>query len=55
MTGQQPRTELLFFCSRLEDQITEDHLLKRLDRCIDFGFVRKRLRDTHGANRPSLD
>jgi|SRR5579864_1678350 len=33
MTGQQPRTELLFYCFRLEDQITEDHLLKRLDRC----------------------
>lgn len=56
MMGQQPRTEPLFYYFRLEDQIPEDHLLKRLDRCIDFGFVRERLRDTYSAiGRPSID
>jgi transposase len=56
MMGQQPRTEPLFYYFRLEDQIPEDHLLKRLDRCIDFAFVRERLRDTYSAiGRPSID
>jgi len=56
MMGQQPRTESLFYYFRLEDQIPEDHLLKRLDRCIDFAFVRERLRDTYSAiGRPSID
>ena len=56
MMGQQPRTEPLFYYFRLEDQIPDDHLLKRLDRFIDFGFVRERLRDTYSAiGRPSID
>jgi transposase len=56
MMGQQPRTEPLFYYFRLEDQIPEDHLLKRLDRCIDFAFVRERLRDSYSLiGRPSID
>jgi transposase len=56
MMGQQPRTDSLFYYFRLEDQIPNDHLLKRLDRFIDFGFVRERLRDTYSAvGRPSID
>src|SRR5262249_40242382 len=56
MMGQQPRTDSLFYYFRLEDQIPDDHLLKRLDRFIDFGFVRDRLRDTYSAmGRPSID
>src|SRR5262249_25621544 len=43
MMGQQPRTDSLFYYFRLEDQIPNDHLLKRLDRFIDFGFVRERM------------
>jgi len=39
----------LFYYFRLEDQIPDDHLLKGLDRFIDFGFVRERLRDTYSA------
>ena len=56
MMGQQPRTDSLFYYFRLEDQIPDDHLLKRLDRFIDFGFVREQLRDTYSAvGRPSID
>jgi transposase len=56
MMGQQPLTDSLFYYFRLEDQIPNDHLLKRLDRFIDFGFVRERLRDTYSAvGRPSID
>src|SRR6202048_4863107 len=56
MMGQQPRTEPLFYYFRLEDQIPYDHLLKRLDRCVDFRFVRERLRDAYSwMGRPSID
>ena len=56
MMGQQLRTDPLFYYFRLEDQIPDDHLLKRLDRFIDFSFVRERLRDTYSAiGRPSID
>ena len=56
MMGQQPRTEPLFYYFRLEDQIPDDHLLKRLDSCVDFRFVRERLRDAYSPmGRPSID
>ncbi len=56
MMGQQPRMESLFYYFRLEDQIPEDHLLRRIDRYIDFQFLRERLRDAYSSmGRPSVD
>jgi transposase len=56
MMGQQPRTDSLFYSFRLEDQIPNDHLLKRLDRFIDSGFVQERLRDSSSViGHPSID
>ena len=56
MMGQHPRIEPLFHYFRLEDQIPDDHLLKRLDRSVDFRFVRERFRDAYSPmGRPSID
>jgi transposase len=56
MMGEQPRTEPLFYYFRLEDQIPEHHLLKRLDRYVDFSFVRERLHDAYSPmGRPAID
>src|SRR5437899_11790729 len=56
MMGQQPRTESLFYYFRLEDQIPEDHLLRLLDRYVDFSFVRERLKSFYSSTgRPSID
>jgi transposase len=56
MMGQQPRTESLFYYFRLEDQIPEDHLLRLIDRHIDFIFVREQLKDFYSpTGRPSID
>ena len=56
MMGQQPRTESLFYYFRLEDQIPEDHLLRLIDRYVDFGFVRERLKNFYSSTgRPSID
>src|SRR5271154_3405817 len=56
MMGQQPRTESLFYYFRLEDQIPEDHLLRLMDRYVDFSFVRERLKGFYSSTgRPSID
>jgi len=40
MMGQQTRSESLFYYFRIEDHIPEGHLLRLVDRDIDFAFVR---------------
>jgi len=46
----------MFYYFRLEDQIPEHHLLKRVDRHVDFSFVRERLKDAYSpVGRPSID
>jgi hypothetical protein len=40
----------------LEDQISEDHLLRLIDQHIDLSFVRERLKNFYsGTGRPSID
>jgi transposase len=40
----------------LEDQVPKNHLLRLIDRHIDFGFVHERLKDTYSeTGRPSID
>jgi transposase len=46
MMGQHARSESLFYYFRLEDQIPENHLLRLIDEHIDFGFVRRQLKDS---------
>ncbi len=56
MIGQQPRTESLFYCFRLEEQIPADHLLRLIDGYVDFSFVREQLKGFYRAlGRPSID
>ena len=56
MMGQLPRMESLFYYFRLEDQIPEDHLLRLIDRYVDLGFIRDRLRSLYSSTgRPSID
>src|SRR5262245_9177177 len=56
MMGHQPREESLFYSFRLEDQIPETHLLRLIDRYVDFSFVRDRLQPCYSSTgRPSID
>src|ERR1017187_4723100 len=56
MMGQHTRSESLFYYFRLEDQVPENHLLRLVDKYIDFGFVRERLKDSYSeTGRPSID
>ena len=56
MMGHQQQTEPLFHYFRIEDQITESHLLRLIDRYIDLSFVRERLKSFYSpTGRPSID
>jgi len=56
MMGQRSQKESLCYYFRLEDQIPETHLLRLIDRSVDFSFVRDRLTRFYSATgRPSID
>jgi transposase len=56
MMGQHDRSEALFYYFRLEDQVSENHLLRLIDQHISFEFMRERLKDSYSeTGRPSID
>jgi transposase len=56
MMGQHARSETLFYYFTLEEYIPENHLLRLIDKHIDFGFVREQLKDSYSdMGRPSVD
>jgi len=54
MMGQHTRSEALFYYFKLEEYIPRNHLLRLVDKHIDFGFVREQLTDSYSANYESL-
>jgi transposase len=56
MMGQHDRSEALFYYFRLEDQVPETHLLRLIEKHINFAFVREKLKDSYSeTGRPSID
>lgn len=56
MMGQQCRSESLFYYFRIEDHVPEHHLLRAIDRYVDFDFVREKLKTYYSdIGRPSID
>lgn len=56
MMGRQVAQGALFYAFRLDDHVPADHLLRRVDRVIDFGFVRAKLAASYSyTGRPSID
>jgi transposase len=56
MMGQHSRSEALFYYFRLEDQVPETHLLRLIEKHINFAFVREKLKDSYSeTGRPSVD
>ena len=56
MMGHHTRSESLFYYFRLEDHVPEDHLLRLIDKHVDLGFVRDRLKHHYSdTGRPSID
>jgi transposase len=56
MMGQHARSEALFYYFTLEEYIPQNHLLRLVDKYIDFSFVREQLKDSYSdMGRPSVD
>ena len=56
MMGQHARSEALFYYFTLEEYIPQNHLLRLIDKHIDFSFVREQLKDSYSdMGRPSVD
>lgn len=56
MMGRQVAQGSLFYGFRLDDHVPGDHLLRRIDGLLDFGFVREALAASYSATgRPSVD
>lgn len=57
MMGQHRRSESLFYYYfRIEDLVPESHLLRLIDRHVNFDFVREQLKDSYSdTGRPSID
>ena len=56
MMGRQVAQGALFYGFRLDDHVPADHLLRRIDGLLDFGFVREALAASYSTSgRPSID
>jgi transposase len=56
MMGRQVAQGALFYSFQLNDHVPVDHLLRRIDRVIDFSFVRTKLASSYShTGRPSID
>src|ERR1700730_13811857 len=56
MIGQHDRSAALFYYFRLEDQVPENHLLRVIEKHVNFEFVRQQLKDSYSeSGRPSID
>ena len=56
MMGRQAAPERLFYDFRLADHVPADHLLRQIDRFLDFGELREDLRPFYSRiGRPSVD
>jgi len=56
MMGRQASPERLFYDFCLEDHVPAEHLLRRIDRFLDLGEVRRQLAPFYCSNgRPSVD
>ncbi|KQM21508.1 hypothetical protein ASE73_15700 [Sphingomonas sp. Leaf24] len=56
MMGRQVAQGSLFYGFRLDGHVAGDHLLRRIDGLLDFGFVREALAASYsGIGRLSVD
>ncbi len=56
MMGRLEAQEQLFYRFRIEDHIPQDHLLRRVDRFLDFSALHQELSSLYShTGRPSID
>lgn len=56
MLGEKQRHEPMFYYVRMEDMVPENHLLRLVDKYIDLGFIREKVKHLYShTGRPSID
>jgi transposase len=56
LSGEKPRREPMFYYVRMEQIVPENHLLRLVDRHIDFSFIRGKVKHLYShTGRPSID
>lgn len=56
MIGEKQRQEPMFYYVRIEDMVPENHLLRLVDKYIDLGFIRGKVKHLYShTGRPSID
>ena len=56
MLGDHERREPMFYYVRMEELVPDNHLLRLVDRHIDFSFMRKKVKHLYShTGRPSID
>ena len=56
LLGESQRKEPLFYYVRIEEMIPENHLLRLVDKHIDLGFIREKVKHLYShTGRPSVD
>ncbi len=56
MKGKQRMEEPLFPCVQLEEMIPADHIVRKIDKWVDFSFIEEKTRGLYSdRGRPSID
>ena len=56
LLGEKPRSERMFYYVRMEEMVPENHLLRLINKHIDFGFIRDKVKPLYShTGRPSID
>ena len=56
LLGEKPRSEPMFYYIRMEDIVPENHLLRLINKYIDFSFIRDKVKCLYShTGRPSID
>jgi transposase len=56
LIGEKQRHEPMFYYVRMEDMVPENHLLRLVDKHIDLGFIREKVKHLYShTGRPSID
>jgi len=56
LLGEQQKQATMFHYIRMEDMVPENHLLRMVDKYIDFSFIREKVKHLYShTGRPSID
>ena len=56
LLGENPRSERMFYYVRMEEMVPENHVLRLINKHIDFGFIRNKVKHMYShTGRPSID